>query len=123
FGISLGDYQGTATITHSGSWAGYRSFLLWIPDKRFGIAVLANTADADAYGPAMKVVDLYLEDSSTVKSTNSRSKSETKETKVLTNPDPYYSAAFLGTSRLGPATDPRMTGPDLLIPSSLSSSW
>ena len=42
FGIGLGQYHGSSTITHGGGWAGYRSFVLWIPEKRFGVAVLGT---------------------------------------------------------------------------------
>jgi len=100
FGIALSENRGSSAITHSGSWAGYRSFLLWIPEKRFGIAVLANTADADTHGLASKVAGLYLDDSSTPKSSKSSEKSAGKE--VTTKPDPSSWDRFLGTYRLGP---------------------
>jgi hypothetical protein len=49
-----------ATISHSGSWAGYRSYTIWVPGKRFAAAILANTSNMDPSGLALKITDLYL---------------------------------------------------------------
>jgi CubicO group peptidase (beta-lactamase class C family) len=103
FGIAMGDYHGSATINHSGSWAGYRSLVLWIPDKRFGIAILANTANADTHALAMKVAALYLGDSSSAETGKSLTKAEPGRAKA--NPtarDPSTWDRFAGTYRLGP---------------------
>src|SRR6266704_4623710 len=42
FGVGLDEYHGDRIITHGGSWAGYRSIVMRIPEKRFAVAVLSN---------------------------------------------------------------------------------
>jgi CubicO group peptidase (beta-lactamase class C family) len=43
FGLGHGTYRGLATLSHSGGWAGFSTFLLHVPQKKFGVIVLANT--------------------------------------------------------------------------------
>ncbi len=62
FGQSIGEYRGVRTAAHSGSWAGYRSVLLRVPDERFAVAILANTAAMNPLVLAQQIVDLYLAD-------------------------------------------------------------
>ena len=45
FGLELGDYHGSPMIHHGGGWAGYRSYVIYIPEKRFGVAVLSNAGN------------------------------------------------------------------------------
>src|SRR3546814_6470667 len=40
-------YKGFDTWSHGGRDAGYRSFLLRIPQERFSVSVLSNAADFD----------------------------------------------------------------------------
>ena len=98
FGIGLGDYHGTPSITHGGGWAGFRSFVLSIPEKRFGVAILGNAGSMDTQGLAMKIADLYLGHSSD----GSSPKSSAKPAKATRKPDPASWERFLGTYRLGP---------------------
>ena len=60
FGLVLGKHQGMITVSHGGSWAGYRSHTIWVPEKRFAAAILANTSNMDTSGLALKITDLYL---------------------------------------------------------------
>ena len=53
-------YNGLDTWSHGGRDAGYRSFLLRIPDQRFSVAVLSNAADFDTAAVAFAVADHYL---------------------------------------------------------------
>jgi CubicO group peptidase (beta-lactamase class C family) len=62
FGQSVGSYRGLRTISHTGSWAGYRSVLTRFPEQRFAIAILANTADMNPSSLANGIADLYLAD-------------------------------------------------------------
>jgi CubicO group peptidase (beta-lactamase class C family) len=61
-GLARAAYRGTPTIAHGGSDAGFRSFLLWLPEQRLGVAVLANLSSFDAGGAAQKVVDAVIGD-------------------------------------------------------------
>ena len=60
FGVVLGRHHGMTTVSHGGSWAGYRSSMIWVPEKRFAAAILANTSNIDTWGLALKITDLYL---------------------------------------------------------------
>jgi CubicO group peptidase (beta-lactamase class C family) len=61
-GISHGKYRGAAALSHGGSDAGFRTFLLWLPEHRTGVAVLANLSSFDAGASAQKVVDVLIGD-------------------------------------------------------------
>lgn len=43
FGVSHGTHRGQPTLSHSGSWAGFSTFVLHLPRQRAGVIVLANT--------------------------------------------------------------------------------
>jgi CubicO group peptidase (beta-lactamase class C family) len=60
FGQSVGEYRGLRTVSHTGSWAGYRSVLERIPDERFAVAILANTADMNPSQLARQIGEIYL---------------------------------------------------------------
>ncbi|HEX6489013.1 MAG TPA: serine hydrolase domain-containing protein [Candidatus Dormibacteraeota bacterium] len=62
FGLSIGTHRGARTISHGGSWGGYRAEMLRFPDHRTTIVVLANRADADASGLAYQVAGIVLGD-------------------------------------------------------------
>lgn len=61
FGLSIGAYRGARTISHGGSWGGYRAELLRFPELRTSVAVLANLASVDAGGLARRVADRVLD--------------------------------------------------------------
>lgn len=62
FGQSVGEYRGLRMVSHTGSWAGYRSVLQRFPDQRFAVAILANTATMNPNLLAGTIVDFYLAD-------------------------------------------------------------
>lgn len=55
-------YKGLKSWSHGGRDAGFRSFLLRVPDERFSVAILANRKDVDAAEIAYRVADIYLGD-------------------------------------------------------------
>ena len=61
FGITHGDYQGVPTLSHSGSWASVGTFLLYFPQQRLGVIVLANDATIDPSRAAYQIADIFLE--------------------------------------------------------------
>ena len=96
FGVALGRQQGMATVSHSGSWAGYRSYTIWVPEKRFAAAVLANTSNMDPSGLALKIADFYLGiPAAPAKPASARPPAAVKADHAAWEP-------FLGTYRLGP---------------------
>ena len=62
FGISHGTYRGTPTLSHSGSWAAFVSFLVHFPQQRAGVVVLANTPVVNTSRAAYALADLFLAD-------------------------------------------------------------
>lgn len=97
FGIVVGDYRHLRSLDHTGGWAGYRSAVLWIPERRLGVSVLANAADVDALGLARKAADLYLG----LPETPAAAPTETKPASA-TPADRSRWKDYLGTYRLGP---------------------
>ena len=69
FGQGIGEYRGLRMVSHTGSWAGYRSVLQRFPDQRFAVAILANTATMNPNLLAGQIVDLYLADRFTAAAT------------------------------------------------------
>jgi len=45
FAISVGEFHGLKTFSHSGSYGGYRSNFLRVPDKNVSVITLCNTSD------------------------------------------------------------------------------
>jgi len=62
FGLVVSRYRGLSTVGHSGSDAGYRSYLVRFPEQRFGVACLCNIGSASPMTLAEKVADIYLAD-------------------------------------------------------------
>jgi CubicO group peptidase (beta-lactamase class C family) len=60
FGVAIGEYRGRPTITHSGSWASFATFVLHFPAQKTGIIVLANTPFNTA-AAANRIADIVLE--------------------------------------------------------------
>jgi CubicO group peptidase (beta-lactamase class C family) len=59
-GLRLQDYRGLHTVSHGGSWGGYRAELLRFPEQHFSVACLCNVGNAGATRRAHQVADIYL---------------------------------------------------------------
>jgi CubicO group peptidase (beta-lactamase class C family) len=55
-GLVVGSWNGVAEVSHSGSTAGYRTFLARYPDQRVSVAVLCNLASANPTALAHQLV-------------------------------------------------------------------
>jgi CubicO group peptidase (beta-lactamase class C family) len=60
-GLSVGEYRGLREVSHGGSTAGYRAFLVHVPDKRLSISVLCNLGSINPERLAHQVADIFLE--------------------------------------------------------------
>ena len=60
-GLGIGSYRGLRTISHGGSWRGYRSHLLRFPDEKLAVAVFANFSTFRSGETAQRVADVFLE--------------------------------------------------------------
>lgn len=58
--LMIGSYRGLPTVTHGGSWAGYRAQLARFPQQHFSVACLCNLAQANPSRLANKVAEVYL---------------------------------------------------------------
>ncbi|MEO8671181.1 MAG: serine hydrolase domain-containing protein [Tahibacter sp.] len=61
-GLISEDYRGLESVSHDGSFAGYRAQLLRFPKEKFSVAVLCNTGQSSPSQFAEKVADIYLAD-------------------------------------------------------------
>ncbi|MEP7384120.1 MAG: serine hydrolase [Gemmatimonadota bacterium] len=60
FGLSHGEYRGQPTISHSGSWASFATFVVHFPAQHAGVVVLANSPIVNPGRAAYQVADAYL---------------------------------------------------------------
>jgi CubicO group peptidase (beta-lactamase class C family) len=59
-GLFVSTYRGLRTVSHGGSWAGYRAELLRFPDQRTAIACLCNLGTSNPSQLAERVADVVL---------------------------------------------------------------
>src|SRR6266849_5836711 len=59
-GLRIADYCGLRTVSHGGSWGGYRAELLRFPEQHFSVACLCNLGSASPSNRARRVADIYL---------------------------------------------------------------
>jgi len=103
FGLGVGGhYRGAKTVIHTGSWAGFRSVVIRLPEKRFAVAILANVSNLDTVARAHQVTDLYLGDQLVPKPASASSNANTNPAQVAAAKlNPASWDAQLGTYRLG----------------------
>jgi CubicO group peptidase (beta-lactamase class C family) len=61
FGLMVGEHRGATTVSHGGSWAGYRSTLLRFPDHGLDVVILANTSDLNAGALGHRIAHIHLD--------------------------------------------------------------
>ncbi len=61
-GLRVEPYRGVASVTHTGSTAGYRAFLGRYPDQGLSVAMLCNASNVSTGGNGTAVARVYLED-------------------------------------------------------------
>lgn len=91
-GVSLGNYRGLSSVSHSGGDAGYRSEVLWFPDQQWGVAVVSNLASFNPGQAARMVAAACLSE----KMSSVETKAATVERKFITV-DPKELEKFAGT--------------------------
>ena len=62
WGQVVEELEGHRLMRHGGAWAGYRSALLRMPDRRIAVGVMGNRTDLDADALAEAVIALLLAD-------------------------------------------------------------
>ena len=100
FGISNGLHRGLATLSHSGGWAGFSTFLLHLPAKKMGVIVLANTG-INTGTAAHTIATIFLESELAAET------AVAQQSRMATDPEVAVPVAtldrFTGTYKLGPA--------------------
>jgi CubicO group peptidase (beta-lactamase class C family) len=61
FGLAIEELRKTRMISHSGADAGYRSYLLWLPEHHLGVALLSNLGTMDVGGIAEMAAEVFLQ--------------------------------------------------------------
>jgi len=59
-GLMVTTYRGLPTVSHGGSWGGYRAQLTRFPEQHFSVACLCNLGIANPSKRVMRVADVYL---------------------------------------------------------------
>jgi CubicO group peptidase (beta-lactamase class C family) len=59
-GLTVGVYRGLPTVSHGGSWGGYRAELMRFPEQHLSVACLCNLASANPSARAKQVADILL---------------------------------------------------------------
>jgi CubicO group peptidase (beta-lactamase class C family) len=59
-GLMLGRYRGLQTVSHGGSFMGYRSEFLRFPAQRFSVICLCNLSTSNPTARARKIADIFL---------------------------------------------------------------
>jgi hypothetical protein len=62
FGIDVGVYKGNTVWSHSGGWAGFRTFMMYIPELEFGVIELSNHANVKSSSGVYSLINLYYPD-------------------------------------------------------------
>ena len=98
FGWFLAGYYGIPAFEHTGSWVGYVSDVLIVPEKRFATAVLCNSPDVSPHDVAIKLASIYMPD--VPKPIRPAAQPNPP---VANKPNPKSWDKYLGTYRLGPS--------------------
>jgi CubicO group peptidase (beta-lactamase class C family) len=83
-GLAISEFRGLRTVSHAGSWGGYRAQLLRFPDQHFSVACLCNVASADTTQLARAVAEVFL--SSQMKSAESAAAAAQPAAKPVASP-------------------------------------
>ena len=80
-GLFLEDYRGLHTVSHGGSWGGYRAELLRFPEQHFSVACLCNLGTEDPSKRTHEVADIYLASSLKPKQEKKKEAEESRKKK------------------------------------------
>ncbi len=62
FGLGVDEVDGRRQIGHGGGDAGFRTYVARFPEERLAGAIFSNLASFDAYGAAMRAVDIVRDE-------------------------------------------------------------
>jgi len=64
-GLTVDSYRGLRTVSHGGSWAGYRAELMRFPDQHLSVATLCNLAGTNPTVLSRRVAEVFIGDKMT----------------------------------------------------------
>ena len=102
FGITHGDYQGVPDLNHSGAWASVGTFLLYFPQQRLGVIVLANDATIDPSRAAFQIADIFLVKKKPAALADTQPAVSSQTQKALSTVSPALLDEYVGLYRLAP---------------------
>ena len=94
YGIDISEFRGTPWISHSGSWAFFRTYLVLLPEYDLSVVVLNNNGK-NASRIARKIASFYVPESHTQKK-----KDQIEKRKAVELPQSVLNA-YTGTYKLG----------------------
>lgn len=99
FAIGRGEHRGRETWSHGGADAGFRSFVLHVPEEGLGVVVVSNAASFNSGRMAHEVADLWLGDAVTADEEEESDGAEEagRERQERPTPSPAELAAYAGT--------------------------
>jgi len=59
FGVQVDQEEGRTAISHGGSWRGFRSQVIVVPELELGVAVVSNTTEFNSGSHARELLDLF----------------------------------------------------------------
>ena len=62
FGLGITEYQGLRYVLHAGHDAGYKSYVGYFPEQKFGIVILSNIGSVNGMELGRQIADIYLKD-------------------------------------------------------------
>jgi CubicO group peptidase (beta-lactamase class C family) len=62
FGLTVDEYRGLRSVSHSGSMMGFKAAFLQFPAERFSVLITCNLGSIEPMGLARRVAELYLGD-------------------------------------------------------------
>lgn len=80
-GMFISPYKGFTTYNHSGRDLGMRSQFICVPKKNIAIIVFTNSENINAVNISYRILDLFIEEVSTIENTAMNYKHSTKEIK------------------------------------------
>jgi CubicO group peptidase (beta-lactamase class C family) len=88
FGQRLGVYRGARTVSHGGSFVGYRAAITRFPDQGLSIVLACNRADADPSTMALRVADVVLADALAPEAVAPESSAAVRPAAEVAEPEP-----------------------------------
>jgi CubicO group peptidase (beta-lactamase class C family) len=96
-GLFISEYKGLKTISHGGSFVGFRAELLRFPDQQLSIAIFANRGDANPSRMANQVADILLKDKLIEKVIK-----KDKKVKIAITEDEFQTTQLVGDYEIQP---------------------